>query len=382
MRYKTLFQFSLSLCIACSFRSNAQITLYLLGDAGKPSNIVLEQVALDVRNTPGEKHILFLGDNVYPTGMGQSNKGRDRSTEILMRQVDFIKDSKNCHIYFVPGNHDWRNGRIGGHSRIKRQYEFITGLELKNISFFPKNGQLGPARKRIKNGSLDLIFIDSQWFLQSKIPGKIGINKSINQQDDEYFWDQLRRFTIEAKESNNVLLIAMHHPFYTIGGHGKNKWFVKLWSYYIPVLQIPAIPTFGNYSPYNLLVQDITHSKYDDLRIKIMDTLNTYYPSAPIIFAAGHEHNLQYWKKNNVNHIVSGAASKTNKYIKKLTKAKQNNGARLIFPSKESVFLEKKKMKSAPGFFKIITGSPYEIEAHYILQDSDKWEIEKFKLTH
>ncbi|MEL6721073.1 MAG: metallophosphoesterase, partial [Bacteroidota bacterium] len=58
-----------------------------------------------------------------------------------------------------------------------------------------------------------------------------------------------------------------------------------------------------------LLKQDLAHPLYKDLRSGLVAaaTKNGNY-----IFAAGHEHNLQYWEKDGQTFIVSGSGSKEN----------------------------------------------------------------------
>ncbi|MEQ8362034.1 MAG: hypothetical protein RH948_04140 [Cyclobacteriaceae bacterium] len=294
-----------------------------------------------------------MGDNIYKAGLRKSNS----NSNIIDRQMDFITPSDRIQMKFVPGNHDWNYMRTGGLKRIVRQEQYVTSKGNKNISFHPQDGRPGPVRQQFNEINLDVIFIDSQWFLQSRFMQRVVSDKSEPSENLERirFWQQLANYIGESKKNGNDIIFVMHHPFYSIGGHGQSKWLLKTFSNYIPVLQLFPLITFGNYGPYNFLSQDIPHKRYQNLKEGIYKLLNEEYPDANVIFAAGHQHNLQYWKENDkdYHHLVSGSVSKTDPYIKRLTNSNKLKDAQLLFPDIESGVKDENKITGLSGYIKI-----------------------------
>src|SRR6185295_1747297 len=61
-------------------------------------------------------------------------------------------------------------------------------------------------------------------------------------------------------------------------------------------------------------VQDIHHPSYDRMRLTIDSILSQ--KKYPIIYASGHDHALEYFRKAQIRYIVSGAGSKSNQFNK------------------------------------------------------------------
>ena len=87
------------------------VSLYLIGDAGKPDTVdepVLAALHRDAGSRAGERVILFLGDNAYPRGLPVPGQpGRRAAERSLAAQVEAIT-ATGSRGYFVPGNHDYR----------------------------------------------------------------------------------------------------------------------------------------------------------------------------------------------------------------------------------------------------------------------------------
>ena len=78
--------------------------------------------------------VLYLGDNIYPLGMpteGEPSYPEPKS--IIDYQMSLVK-GKKAKAYFIPGNHDWKNGKLGGWQQILNQFDYINGKELPNRS--------------------------------------------------------------------------------------------------------------------------------------------------------------------------------------------------------------------------------------------------------
>ena len=76
----------------------------LIGDAGatRPEEATLSDLGLWAEDLVDRTAVVFLGDNLYPSGLGE---GDERGEGILLQQLRATRARK----IFVPGNHDWGN---------------------------------------------------------------------------------------------------------------------------------------------------------------------------------------------------------------------------------------------------------------------------------
>ncbi|UOQ78721.1 hypothetical protein MUN84_09400 [Hymenobacter sp. 5516J-16] len=92
------------------------------------------------------------------------------------------------------------------------------------------------------------------------------------------------------------------------------------------------LPIIGSIYPfarkYGGVSQDIPHPLYQAYKKGLMEIFQKY-PN--VVYAAGHEHNLQFQKEGNLNHIVSGSGCKTQH-------VKPGSGGDALFSDKEKGF--------------------------------------------
>ncbi|MEO5906899.1 MAG: metallophosphoesterase, partial [Saprospiraceae bacterium] len=197
-------------------------TIYAIGDAGElndQSRAVMKHIALVASDDTQPGVILFLGDNIYPSGFPPEGMIREtqRAQDILMNQVIPVKDyaGDNHQIIFLPGNHDWNEFKPGGLDAIRRQSAFIEALG-PDYHFLPEAGCSGPEEYSTGTENVVLIIIDSQWWLQDwdKEP---MMNQNCPFKSREDFITSLQS-VIKAHNGSQVV-IAMHHPLMTQGPH-------------------------------------------------------------------------------------------------------------------------------------------------------------------
>jgi len=302
--------------VISNFHTRAQFNLpqdsiehvvFLIGDAGdvedktdKVFNLFLRQIKPITKKST----VLFLGDNIYPGGMpNKTEKGRKEAEQIIIHQLNRLKQSK-AKIYYIPGNHDWNKGKKGGLSHLLNEEKFIE-QNLGNVNLFiPSNGCPGPFKINISD-HLVLIALDTQWWLHKFKKGtcnNISTSEIIN---------NLKTILDHNKDKN--ILIVGHHPIITKGDHGG---FFTIKKHLFPLthfnkyLYLP-LPIIGSIVPfYRKLIgnkQDVAHSRYKKMIKELTNAFKTY---DNLIYAAGHEHNLQYYDKGSQHYIVSGSASK------------------------------------------------------------------------
>ena len=141
----------------------------LIGDAGEPSpdqrEPILDAMEKRAKLLPEKTVNIFLGDNVYPSGLESENDLNYKiNCSCLQEQIDVMKNSGTEGI-FIPGNHDWGDGGLDGWDRIKRMCNYINQNN-PSAEMLPKDGCPGPVIKDYAD-KLRIIFIDTQWWLHN-----------------------------------------------------------------------------------------------------------------------------------------------------------------------------------------------------------------------
>ncbi len=292
---------------------NVKHIVYLIGDAGHPFedagavfNLLKKQVESDAKKST----VVFLGDNIYPGGMpDKGEKGRKEAEAILDEQLAFL-EKLNIDLYFIPGNHDWDRGGKDGISTVRNEEKYIQENFRGGNIFLPSRGCPGP--KKVKIGKdLVLYAIDTQWWLHPyEKPPIESADCSVSTQQE--FIDELKDELNNSKDKN--ILVVGHHPIYSNGNHGGYFSFKDHLFPFTSVsknLYIP-LPVIGSLYPlYRSTVghsTDIIHPEYTALKDGLLDAFENI---DGLIYASGHEHNLQYYHKENQHFIVSGSGSET-----------------------------------------------------------------------
>ena len=273
-------------------------TFYLIGDAGN-SSLTKNSPALDylkkhIKNASKKSTLLFLGDNVYETGIP---KKKSEDYPLAKRRIEAQTDvakSFNGNSIFIPGNHDWYNGLDG----LKREEKLIEKA-LGKKAFLPQNGC--PLEKVDISKDIVLIIVDTHWYL-TDWDNHPTINDNCEIKTRTKFFNEFEGLIKKARGKTTI--IALHHPMFTNGSHG-GKYSLK--SHLSPV---PVLGSLKNLirETSGLSNTDIQNKKYNVLRKRII-TLSQ--ENDKTIFVSGHDHNLQYIVEDNLPQIVSGSGSKT-----------------------------------------------------------------------
>ena len=140
-------------------------SLYLMGDSRRAySNEPLLAMMESHLLMAGENSaVLFLGDNVHPSGLPDStDRSWDVAHESLMAQLEILERYKG-EIIFIPGNHDWASGKKEGLEYVKNQRKYIEDYLDKSKVFLPKKGRPGPEEVHLTD-DIVIILIDSHWW--------------------------------------------------------------------------------------------------------------------------------------------------------------------------------------------------------------------------
>jgi len=296
-RHGTLCGFT-ALCIAGSACATAppapagspeiETTLFLIGDAGAPDPRVvgapLDSIRAQAAAAPERSIIVFLGDNVYPGGI--PDEGRAEYMDALRRlDAQILSVPAGARGIFIPGNHDWGNEGPDGLYSIRWQGALIAGRARgRDVVMLPRDGCPGPVS--VDAGRLRLVLLDTQWWLHEYIVRDsasacaTGLPGGVT--------DSLRRALVPDRPGF-VAVVAGHHPLITGGEHGGYCGFA------------------GPYRRLGPRPQDILSRANRAMRDSIEAA---FEPNPPLVYAAGHEHNLQVLGGRNARYLlVSGAGA-------------------------------------------------------------------------
>jgi len=279
-------------------------TVYLVGDIKYPNlenknlDILQKHISLEDSNSA----LVFLGDLLYPLGLPDSS---DKQFDDADRNLNYILEKfKNFtgRLVFLPGNHDWSKSRQQGWESVKNEENFIENYFNNENVFLPDGGCPGPIEIKLSE-DLTLIVFDSQWWFHKN--EKPGLDGECDFEDEADLFIQVEDAI--RRNRDKKVIFATHHPLYSVGKHG--GYFpasyllfplleVKNWM----VLPLPGF-IYTGYRKYLGDLQDLAHPEYKIFKETMLEIFREY-PN--LIYAAGHEHNLQYFNVEGLHHIVSG----------------------------------------------------------------------------
>lgn len=283
--------------------------LILFGDAGEinkqQGDLLAEASSLILA---GKTQVYFLGDNIYPQGMGLTSTEAEETAAILESQYTHFR-RQGVPVTFVAGNHDWDKSGKQGLDKIKAQANFIDSQNDALLRLVPEAGTGGPVVQPLSNHVLALLY-DSEYWL---FPYHANVDSAINGRTRQLFLDQVHRTAAENKDK--ILLVISHHPMQSYGEHSvKFSWkdhvfpLTRKWKKaYVP------LPVIGSVYPIlrsTLLktAEDLKHPLYRTLVHDMKQALADHHQ---VVYISGHDHGLQYIDEPNFKQIVSGSGSKT-----------------------------------------------------------------------
>jgi predicted phosphodiesterase len=286
-------------------------TINFIGDSGRdtiPSE-AMQLLAFECFDDSASS-VVLLGDNVYHDGLNPKKSGREIqiANRKLLSQLELFIGFRGG-FYMTGGNHDWSNGKSSGLRAIKEQERIVnTWLKEKSIvenrnegGFYPGNGLPGP-KKVALNAQVDLIFVDSQWFLHRNVFKPIGRIAGVSRKKHrDMFFNQLDSLLADGVAKERTQIVVAHHPIFTNGKHSHTNQPMRF------LINCTPLQLFGLLGLNRYFSQDIIQPKYKRYRRSMVSVLKKYPNS---VYVSGHEHNMQAFRKDSVNYLVSGAGSK------------------------------------------------------------------------
>ncbi|MDP5099805.1 MAG: metallophosphoesterase, partial [Nonlabens sp.] len=285
-------------------------SFFLIGDAGlspdggKSNGILALEQHLQKEASTKNDYLVFLGDNIYPTGMPKKDdEFRQTAENHLDAQIEVAKGFKGSTI-FIPGNHDWYNE---GLENVEREKKYIEdALNNKDI-WAPKVGC--PLKTIEVTDDIELLLVDSQWYL-----AQWDKHPTINDDCDQIKTREQFFLEIESelkKNQDKTIIFALHHPVFTNGVHGGQYNFTQ---HLFPTSRNIPLPILGSLTNLvrtngGISAQDKQNERYQQL-VNRLTVLAKNSTAKRLIFTSGHEHTLQYIENDGIKQIVSGSGSK------------------------------------------------------------------------
>ncbi|MDR3711755.1 MAG: BamA/TamA family outer membrane protein [Puia sp.] len=301
--------FGIAAITRCVGQDSIFSRVIFIGDAGEinPEQSAVIPSAAD-HILPGRTTVVYLGDNIYPRGMGLPGSPEEEQTKKILQSQFIPMRGKGAPVWFIPGNHDWdRMGKLGL-SRIKREWAWLNEQHDSLLRLVPPDGCPDPMEISVSD-DLVIIAFDSEWWLfpydkdNPDADCDCGTVKDILGKMDALLY----------RNRNKVILLASHHPFQSYGTHGGNfSWKDHLFPFtalhknlYIPLPVIGSLYPVLRSSVF-LNPEDLHHPLYKGM-ISQVDQVFDGFPN--LIHVAGHDHGLQFIKDQQVQ-IISGAGAK------------------------------------------------------------------------
>jgi len=267
--------------------ADIETTVFLIGDAGEQDprtpSLVLDSLYSQAAVAPERSIIVYLGDNVYPDGIPEEGRAQYADARRrLAAEVNAVP--RGARGIFVPGNHDWAGETAFGLYSIRLQGRMITTLAKgNNVQMLPENGCPGPVI--VDAGRLRLVAIDTQWWLHDFIV-RDSLSNCINTIGEV---TNAIRQDVEQVADGRVVVVAGHHPLMTGGQHGG------------------YCGLSGFFRRISSQSQDILGGQNRTMR----DSLASAFKNKkPLVYASGHDHNLQLMRGPEAQYLlVSGAGS-------------------------------------------------------------------------
>jgi len=293
-------------------------SVILIGDVKYPSfdNSVMKLLKEKLEEIKDKGSLIFLGDVVYPKGLPDEESGEYAVAKSDLDAILLtVKDFKG-NIIFMPGNHDWQKGGRDGWNHVKNAEAYVHAFFGRENVYMPGNGCPGPVEVHLSDDVVAIVF-DTQWWFQKH--AKPGPDDGCDFEDEAGLFVQIE--DIIRRNNEKKILFAAHHPLFSVGSHGG---FFPASRLLFPLLDFNKslyIPLPGFiYTWYRKFlghIQDISHPEYKILRQTLLNIFEEY---PDVIYASGHEHNLQFFEYNKLHHIVSGGGGEGTYIAKKKKK--------------------------------------------------------------
>ncbi len=283
-----------------------------------PSNLNVLRNISKLNGTEKESALLLLG-NSFPNRLDFADEGNKVALSALEKQFEAL-NSFSGRVIVIPGQTEWGYRGFKGVDNLEKAIQ-----KKSKAKFYPNDGC--PFKKEELSDQLDLIIIDSQWFLKDR-NNYPYMNEECEVNTESVFFLMFQ--DLLKKSQDKIKIVALHHPVYTNTKQG----------------------FIGNIAGFDR--QDFESKQYRKLRNRLATIARQ---TEDVIFVSGHDKNLQYLSSYGVPQIISGASGNTES-VKKATEgdftSDKKGYARLDIYAGGKVkvnFFSTENVSSTPMFF-------------------------------
>ncbi|MFM2285653.1 MAG: hypothetical protein RLZZ543_1150 [Bacteroidota bacterium] len=286
-------------------------SVYLIGDTGNDTipSAALQLLAFEAFDDTNST-VVLLGDNIYPQGLNpQLSKTKTSIAQRKLIAQFELFDGYRGNFCVIPGNHDWSSGKASGKKAIEAQAMltdewFKAHSIVKNREtgvFATPPGLPGPKMLAVSN-ALNLVFLDSQWWLQHHFFEPVGKYPGLSRKATRAkALLRLDSMLSASATKGQFCMVMAHHPLYSNGKHVHVNEPMRSLINYTP-LQI-----FGLLGLNRYFSQDLPQPRYRRYR-RSVESILSKYPNT--VYVAGHEHAMEYFEMDSLHVIISGSGSK------------------------------------------------------------------------
>ncbi|UWX54423.1 metallophosphoesterase [Maribacter litopenaei] len=135
-------------------------TFFLAGGYGNAvdnsNKKLLERFISEINKSGKNSTVIFTGDNI-----STKTDSWTKDSTFVTEQMDLVKEFKGNTI-FLPGNNEWKSYDL---DKMEKVEDYLKDIDKDGIEVFPENGC--PLEYKVINEDLDLILIDSKWFISN-----------------------------------------------------------------------------------------------------------------------------------------------------------------------------------------------------------------------
>jgi len=254
-------------------------SIYITGNIGdqkkSESDNILKAI---VAQSKSDANAVFLSTGNNTSAVGYPKNEEDRNAEeqnLTSRLLDPLKEF-NGPIIFIPGKNEWNSG---GSQNIDDLESFLQ--DNSKAKFWPNDGC--PIERETLSDEVELVMIDSQWFLEDWDDHPYINSKCEIKTRDQFF----AQFKDELKdEQNKTVIVAIHHPILSANRRG---FFERLGG-------------FSNQAYFNNQMQYL---------VGRLETIASQFED--VVFVSGNHRSLQFIMDDGIPQVVSGATANTQK---------------------------------------------------------------------
>ena len=266
-------------------------SFYIAGGFGNSSedsnSLLLEKFKEELEKASKNSTVIFTGDNI-----SEEQVPWRTDSLLINQQLQLVKNFKGNTV-FLPGNNEWKSYEL---DKMERVEDYLKELDLENTEVFPENGC--PIEHKVINDDLDLILVDSKWFVANWSRVEDINRKCSDINTRRRFMEELEGYINDAQGKNVV--IAMHHPAFSNGVFTGTDTF-KNHMVPLPVLGTlkNSVMDLGAFNPEHL-----NSRRYRYLRIAVSALAQA---NDRITLVSGHEESLQLLSGGGIHQIISGS---------------------------------------------------------------------------